>query len=252
VELVVNLEAIMRGGRAVRQLADAQGVEIFAVHPTVVALPGWREHHGGLEPTIQLAQEAGAGFAIMHTPPSVSLDQGEGLVFRQRIERWKLELAGGNVQLAVENKAIRAEIHRTYTLSPLDRLCAFAHRYDLGLVLDTTHAATADEDLLHARRMFGERLVNVHLSDLGGRLAHLPVRPVSHVLGQHRFPGDGDLPLAELLVDLSASGYTGPVTLEVNPHTVRIWWPPAVRRRLSRAVEWMRRAVGDGEEGSEE
>jgi sugar phosphate isomerase/epimerase len=240
VELVVNPEAILRRGEAVRQLAQAEGVEILTVHPTVMPLPGWRERHGGMAPTIQLAREAGAGLVVMHTPHAESLDEGEGLAFRQRIEAWQGQLAGGGLRLAVENKAVRTERERHYALTPLARLRAFADRYDLGLVLDTTHAASAGEDLLHARQVFDRRLVNVHLSDMGGRvpLARLPGARV--LLGQHRFPGDGDLALSALLADLNHTEYAGPVTLEVNPWVARAWWPPAVRRRLAQAIEWMR------------
>lgn len=246
VELVVNPESIMRGGRAVRRLADAEGVEIFSVHPTVVPLPGLRERRGGLGPTIRLAQDVGAGLVVMHTPRSETLDEGEGLVYRQRIEMWQNRLADSGLQLAIENKAVRTEHHRQYALTSLTRLRAFADRYDLGLVLDTTHAGTADEDLLHARQVFDSRLVNVHLSDMGGRVPLEGLPGAQMLLGQHRFPGDGDLALSDLLVDLSRTGYAGPVTLEVNPWVAHAWWPPAVRRRLAQATEWTKRQLAFG------
>ncbi len=243
-ELVVNPEAIVRGGRAVWQTAEAEGLEIFSVHPTVVPLPGWWERHGGLDRTVRLAQESRAGLVVMHTPRSTSLDEGQGLALRRKVEAWQTRLAGSGLRLAIENKAIRAEAHRHHALSSLDQLRAFADRYDLGLVLDTTHAGTNGDDLLCARQTFDGRLVNVHLSDMGGWLPSLPVARMWRSLGQHRFPTAGDLPLAELLSALAADQYPGPVTLEVNPVAMRTWWPPAVRRRLARAVEWMRGTWG--------
>jgi sugar phosphate isomerase/epimerase len=245
-ELVVNPEAIARGGPSVRQIAEAEGVEIFSVHPTLIPLPGWRERGGGMGPTIRLAQEAGAGVAVMHTPCAESLDEGEGLAFRRRIESWQSRFAGEGLRLAVENKAIHSDAHRRYALSPLERLRAFADRYDLGLVLDTTHAGTAGEDLVHARQIFDGRLADVHLSDMGGWPGRLPLARARTTLGEHRFPGSGNLPLARLLADLAGGGYSGPLTLEVNPLELRIWWPPAVRRRLGRAARWMR-AVAENE-----
>jgi sugar phosphate isomerase/epimerase len=246
VELVINPEAAIRGGRAVRRLAQAEGVELFSAHPTILPLPGWRERDGGMARTIELAQDAGIGQVVMHTPRSRGLDEGEGLVLRRRIERWQRQLAGSNLRLAIENKAIRAEAHRHYALTPLDRLRAFADRYDLGLVLDTTHAGTAGEDLVQARRLFGNRLVNVHLSDLGGRLPLAKLPLVHRFFGEHRFPGVGDLALSELLHDLGRRGYAGLVTLEVNPWSVRAWWPPAVRRHLARASRWMAQMANPG------
>jgi sugar phosphate isomerase/epimerase len=244
VELVVNPEAIRRGGQSVRRLAGAAGVEILSVHPTVVPLPGWRERRDGIGPTIRLAQEIGAGLVVMHTPRSESLEEGDGLVFCRRVETWQARLAGSGPRLAVENKAIRAEEERYYALTPLDRLRAFADRHDLGLVLDAAHAGTAGEDLLKARQVFDSRLCNVHLSDLGGRFPLAGFSLADRFLGEHRFPGAGELPLAELLADLKDNDYAGPVTLEVSPWAVRAWWPPAVRRRLAQALARMKMAAG--------
>jgi sugar phosphate isomerase/epimerase len=243
VELVVNPEMILRGGQAVRQLAAEEGVEILSVHPTVVPLPGWRERRGGIGPTIRFALEAGVGVVVLHTPRSESLDQGEGLAFRQQVERWQQQLAGTGLRLAIENKAVRTERDRHYALTPLNSLRAFAEDHDLGLVLDTTHAGTAGEDLLLARQVLDGRLANVHLSDMGGRLPLARVPTVWKLVGQHRFPGAGDLALAALLADLRDQGYGGPLTLEMNPFAARFWWPPAAQRRLARAAAWMRRGV---------
>jgi sugar phosphate isomerase/epimerase len=237
VELVVNPEAIARGGEAVQRLAAASGIEIFSVHPTVVPLPGWRERRGGIEPTIELARAAGARLVVTHTPRTERLDVGEGLAYRQRIAGWQRQLAGSGLRLAVENKTVHTEADRAYALTPLDRLRAFADRYDLGLVLDTTHAGTAGDDLQRARHIFDGRLANVHLSDLASQPGRGP-------LNQHRFPGSGDLALAEFLADLGSSSYGGPVTLEVNPFALRFWWPSAVRRRLAQAVGWIEAAAG--------
>lgn len=251
VELVVNPEAIVRGGQAVRRLAEVEGVEIVSVHPTVVPLPGWWERRGGLEPTLCLALEAGAGLVVLHTPRVESLEEGEGLAFRRRIERWQTRLAGTGLRLAIENKAIRSEADRRYALSPLHRLRAFADRYELGLVLDTTHAGSAGQDLLQALQIFDGRLANVHLSDMGGRLPLANVLAVRTLLGEHRFPESGDLPLAALLGSLGRDGYAGPVTLEVNPWAAHAWWPPALRRRLNQAANWMRRMSASAEPGPE-
>jgi sugar phosphate isomerase/epimerase len=239
VELTINPEAIARGGQAIRRIAEAAGVALASVHPTLLPMRGWRERHGGAEPTIQWALEVEARVVTMHVPRSESLEEGEGRAFRERIETWQERLADSSLRLAVENKAIHREHEWRFALSPLERLRAFADQYDLGLVLDTTHAATAAESPQAARQIFDSRLVNVHLSDTGGwmPLAKLPL--ARRLLAEHRFPGNGDLPLAALMADLATTGYAGLVTLEVNPLEVRAWWPPAVQRYLARAVAWM-------------
>jgi sugar phosphate isomerase/epimerase len=243
VELVVNPEMILRGGDAVRRLAAEEGVEVLSAHPTVVPLPGWRERHGGIGPTIRFALEVGAGVVVLHTPRSESLDHGVGLAFRQQVEEWQARLPGTGLRLAIENKAVRAERDRHYALTPLPRLRTFADDHDLGLVLDTTHAATADEDLVRAWRVMDSRLVNVHLSDMGGWLPLAQVPIVHKLVGQHRFPGAGDLALLALIADLRDHGYGGPLTLEMNPFAARFWWPPAMQRRLAQAANWMRKGI---------
>lgn len=246
VELVVNPEMILRGGNAVRRLAGEAGLEILSAHPTVVPLPGWRERHGGIGPTIRFALEAGAGLVVLHTPRSESLDREGGLAFRRQVEDWQRQLPGTGLRLAIENKAVRTERDRHYALTPLARLRAFADDHDLGLVLDTTHAGTAGEDLLRALQVMDGRLANVHLSDMGGRLPLAQVPAVWKLVGQHRFPGAGDLALETLLSDLRDGGYRGPLTLEMNPFAARFWWPPAVRRRLARAAAWIRGVLEEG------
>jgi sugar phosphate isomerase/epimerase len=56
----------------------------------------------------------------------------------------------------------------------------------------------------------------------------------------HQLPGQGMLPLAELLAVLARSDYQGPITLELSP--VALGWPrPAlVRDRLAQAATWVR------------
>jgi sugar phosphate isomerase/epimerase len=243
VEIGVNPEVIARGGQAVRRLVEAEGLSLFSIHPTVVPLPGWRERRGGLDRTIRLAQDAGAQVVVAHTPWTETLDEGQGLLFRRQIEAWQPRLAGGSLCLAVENKAIHHEAQRRYALTPLDRLRAFADRYDLGLVLDVVHAGSAGEDLIHARQTFDGRLVDVHLSDLGGSRPLRSVRTLDKFLEEHRFPGAGDLPLNDFLADLQRSSYTGPVTLEVGPIDLQVWWPPAARRRLTQAMAWLTGAL---------
>ena len=247
VELVVNPEVIARGGDGVRDLAAREGVPICSVHPTVIPLPGWRERRGGMEQTIPLALKAGARTVVMHTPRAESLDRGEGLAFRRRIERWQPRLAGSGLRLAVENKTIHAPADLRYALTPVERLRAFADRHDLDLVLDTAHAGTADLDLLYVWQVFEGRLAEVHLSDQGGPLPLGNWARMHKVLDEHRFPGSGDLPLAELVAALAAAGYAGTVVLEVSPVALRFWWPPAIRRRLAQAIVWLRRAAGSQE-----
>jgi sugar phosphate isomerase/epimerase len=110
------------------------------------------------------------------------------------------------------------------------------------MVLDTSHAATTSYSLAEAYQLLADRLVNVHLSDM--RSPPWPFRtPYLHTyLKHHQIPGDGQLPLADLLGRLAADSYRGPITFEISPVALRIWWPPGVKRQLARCVAYVRGA----------
>ena len=76
----------------------------------------------------------------------------------------------------------------------------------------------------------GEYPVGVHMLWIRCNVPWVPITPARLRFG--------------LRGQMSQAGYDGIVTLEVNPVAVRIWWPPAVRRYLDRAMAWMSRAVG--------
>ena len=59
-------------------------------------------------------------------------------------------------------------------------------------------------------------------------------------LKHHQLPGEGHLPLEPFLHQLVGLGYDGPITLELSPVSLGIWWPPAVRRNLARSVAYIR------------
>jgi len=146
------------------------------------------------------------------------------------------------VRISIENRAFFRPRDQHYVLGDLRELRAFADELDLPMVLDTSHAATSSYSLAEAYDIVADRLVNVHLSDL--RPPPWPLNaPCLHTyLKHHQIPGDGQLPLADFLGRLAADGYCGPITLEISPVALRIWWPPDVKRQLARSVAYVRQS----------
>jgi sugar phosphate isomerase/epimerase len=104
---------------------------------------------------------------------------------------------------------------------------------------------------LAACDQIGERLANVHFSDLRpnpGAGAPPAARPglgrrigtawqATHTLfAHHQMPGPGGLPLDALLLHLVQTGYAGPITMEINPFALRAWQPGRVPARLETLV----------------
>jgi len=242
VELVVGPEVLWRGGSEVRRLADDYGLMIFSLHPPLFSMPGWREYGTVMPKLIALAKELGTGLIVLHPPSASDGKHPHSQAFLDAVDTGQRALAGTPIRLALENPARLARSRRL--LTDPEALRGFAQAHDLPLVLDTAHAGSLGHPLEQAYEFYDGRLVNVHLSDVVDSF------PIPDILGlhtyfrRHQVPGEGRLPLAELLHRLAADGYQGPVTLELSPIVLRIWWPPRVRRRLREVVAWLRNVVG--------
>ena len=242
VELVVSPEVELRGGRYVRRLAESYGLTIFSLHPPILPFPGWSDYRTIVPRLIDLAQEVGAGYVVLHPPNARSLADDRGRRYVAALTDGLQRTEGADVRIAIENRAFFRSQDRRYVLSDLRDLCAFADELDLPLVLDTSHAATSSYSLAEAYHILADRLVNVHLSDMRSPPWPLSISYLHTYLKHHQIPGDGQLPLDDLLGRLAADGYCGPITLEISPIALRIWWPPGVKSQLARCAAYVRRA----------
>jgi sugar phosphate isomerase/epimerase len=241
VELVVSPEVEWRGGRYVRRLAESYGLTIFSLHPPILPFPGWSDCRTVVPRLIDLALEVGAGYMVLHPPSARSLADDRGRSYVEALTEGLRRTEGTGLCIAIENRAFFRSSDRHYVLSDLRDLRAFADELDLPLVLDTSHAATTSYSLAEAYHILADRLVNVHLSDMRSPPWPLSTPCLHTYFKHHQIPGDGQLPLADLLSRLAADGYSGPITQEISPVALRIWWPPGVKRQLARCVAYVRR-----------
>ena len=240
VELVVGPEVELRGGRYVRGLAESYGLTIFSLHPPILPFPGWSDYRTVVPRLIDLALEVGARYVVLHPPNAPSLADGRGRRYVEALREGLQRTEGASLRIALENRAFFRPRDRDYVLGDLRELRAFADELDLPLVLDTSHAATSSYSLAEAYHLFADRLVNIHLSDLRSPPWPLSTPSLHTFLKHHQIPGDGQLPLADFLSRLAADGYCGPITLEISPVVLRIWWPPGVKSQLARCVAYVR------------
>ena len=241
VELVVSPEVELRGGRYARRLAESYGLTIFSLHPPILPFPGWSDYRTTVPRLIDVAMEAGAGYVILHPPNAHSLADDRGRSYVEALREGLQRTEGTDVRIALENRAFFRSGDRHYALSDMRELRAFADELDLPLVLDTSHTATTSYSLAEAYHILAERLVNVHLSDMRPPPWPLNIYFLHTYLKHHQIPGNGQLPLADLLARLAADGYCGPITLEISPVALRIWWPPSVKSQLARCVAYVSR-----------
>jgi len=242
VELVVGPELLWRGGATVKRLADEYGLTIFSLHPPLFAMPGWRDYGTSVRKLMALAEGTEASLIVLHSPAVDSWEHPNSRAFLSALDMAQRALAGSFIRLALENPTPPRRGRRLLT-DPV-MLRAFVQAHDLPLVLDTAHAGSLPYPLRQIYHLCNGRLVNVHLSDVASSFSLPDILGLHAYFRCHQFPGEGRLPLKDFLRCLTADGYQGPITLELSPVALRIWWPPTVRRRLRQVVMWLHNVLG--------
>jgi sugar phosphate isomerase/epimerase len=245
-ELALSPEVFIRGNDYVRRLSREFGLPILTLHPPMIPLRRWKEHHRLLPQMIPLARYLDCQSIVIHAPKALNLTSGLGQQYSQAVEACVKELSRSSPKLSLENQAIFRASDRRYILSDPTDLRRFADRYDLLLTLDTAHAASFPYDLLEAYEVFGSRLGNIHLSDFRSGLSIPPWFNMHSYFKHHQLPDDGELPLLQLLHRLKADSYGGLITLEISPVALRAWSPRRARENLSRCLDFVRDALQSG------
>jgi sugar phosphate isomerase/epimerase len=201
VEVMVTKDPASQDPARMRALAAEHGLEIGAIHAPSLLLTRkvWgTDPVGKIYRSIEVAEEAGIPLVVMHPPYRWQLGY----------RRWLTE----RLPTLSERTGVTVALENMFPVRMGDRGVTFHANQDLdeldglpNLVLDTSHAAVAEHDLVEVRRRFGDRVRHVHLSDNAGKGwdSHLP-------------PGEGILDLDAFLDDLARDGYGGGVALEVD------------------------------------
>ena len=172
VEVMVTKDPASQDPRQMTALAKEHGLTIGALHAPSLLLTRkvWgTDPIGKIDRALEVAQDAEIPVVVTHPPYRWQW------AYRRWIEDHLPDLAQHTgVTLAIENM---------FPLRMGERGVTFHANQDLDdleglpdLVLDTSHAAVAQHDLLEVRRRFGDRMRHVHLSDNAGKGwdSHLP------------------------------------------------------------------------------
>lgn len=239
VELAIGPEALYFGATPLKRAIERYGVPVLSVHPPFARMPGWPRYVRERTPRVAgLARELGAGVSVTHTVNFYTPASHRNRFFSEAIRL--AHVAGGpEVTVTIENNQYyHARLRgRVAYLDHIANLVPYAQTRDCGLTFDTCHAAASGEDTLATYEEMRPLLRNVHLNDM---------RWVNNRPHTHLVPGDGELPMRELLQRLANSDYDGLVTIELHPRSIGWWGPGCLRRAeeaLGRGLAFMRAAV---------
>ncbi len=235
VELAIGPEALYLGVAPLRRAIEQVGLPVLSVHPPFLRLPGWPRWPSQRLPRLMtLARELGAELGITHTMNFYDPDSARNAHFSQAIHMG-LAAGGGQVALTIENSQYNRRRRMAY-LDHLRRLVNYAQTRGCGITFDTCHAGACHEDLLRDYDLVRPLLRNVHLNDLVWRNG----QPRTHTI-----PGEGALPLRELLAQMARDEYAGLVTVELHPREVGLLSRTRAEQALGRSLAFMRAAIAE-------
>jgi sugar phosphate isomerase/epimerase len=222
VEIMITNDPTTRDAAGLNELSRRYELSILSVHAPVLLLTQFvwgLDANRKLERSAQLANAIGAPTVVVHPPFRWQAR------YARSFERTIRELSTRyGVELAVENMfpwKLGPVTLRGYSPSP-DPVLADCD----ALTLDFSHASLGGRDSLEFAMTMAGRLRHVHLCDGPGSMAE------GYLFDEHRVPGHGTQPVAEVLEYLAGMGWSGSIVAEVNTHSAR-----SVRGRLEMLVE---------------
>ncbi len=222
-------------------LAAQKGLFLGSVHPATVPLPGWGTSPAAFRQLATLARSwPGCRAVVLHLPDAYHQSDRELSSFYRAVETIQEALAGSDLTIALENRNRRPGEEMGVFDDPAAwmELC---RARGCQITFDTAHASTLPFPLAEVYQTVRERLVNIHLSDvIGGAWWERFSYPRS-ILGHHRPPGWGKLPLHEFIAQLRQDRYEGLITFEISPLALRFWNRRAACSILSESLLTVRR-----------
>lgn len=235
-EVVAFPTVQVRPPEEVSEALAAHNLELLSVHPDISPCPLLRTRQRQTA-AVRLAARLGTKPLVVQHVPGPRASREDLRDFHAALD---LALAAG-LTVGLENVTLPKAGPTRYLEEYLHPLMELAAALGAAVTLDTGHAAASGLSPDLALPVVRPRLGNLHLSDIRslGLLAKFPF--VAGYLEQHERPGKGKLELGKLLAELAASGYPGPVTVEVNPLLLKPWRRASLLAELSQIAELIAR-----------
>lgn len=245
-ELLLNNALLASGPEQAARTAATHAMPIRSVHPPLRLI--------GAEHYVHEDMIAAAAFArgladcrtlVMHAIGGAGLHTERGRAFLDTVTAVGDTLTKSGVRLAIENRGTVQPKPKLDFLDRLPNLYRVCEEWDLGIVLDTAHAASYGLNIVAALDVVGASLINVHLSDRREEPPAWTASVWNSLTREHQLPGQGALPLGAFLRKLKARQYRGAVTLELSPLALASWSTARATERLRAAIAFVRAQVSD-------
>lgn len=230
-----------RGGslRDVRTMLDDHGLSV----PSVITLVQWMESEGAEHAKVldecrrRMAQAAAVGSPrIVATPPAARQPEFFHLDLDRAAERYRELLEIGAEFGVAPTMEFLGFVGSVYLLEQAWAIVELADHPDAAIVLDPFHLWRGGSGF---RRVIAIPAARVGICHFNDAPATQPPR-FSQVDADRLYPGDGDLPLVQMLRDLASNGYDGPLSLELfRPE----YWALPPEENIRRGMDKTRRVL---------
>lgn len=235
-ELKLTGGLLKRGPAPVRSLEHEYGVPVLSVHtPARLRRPSPERVAEDIVASARFASALNhSTVLVVHAPDSPGMHTPEARAWIGAIEIAR-EIAEGTLfRVAIENHGRPETFGPPSFLDHPERLRWLAAEWEIGITLDTAHAASQGWDIVAAASRLRAHLENVHLSDCGRRSYRSAL--ANSLLRDHQLPGAGMLPLDSMVQALAGSKYRGPITLDLSPVALGAFWRWPVEGLLREAI----------------
>jgi sugar phosphate isomerase/epimerase len=245
-ELLLNNALLANGPERAVRVATAQEMPIRSVHPPLRFIGAEQYAHDDLVASAEFARAIPeCRTLVMHAVGGAGLHTEQGRTFLQTVTAVTNALGKRGPRLAIEN---RGTVHPKPKLDFLDKLpnlYRVCEEWDLGIVFDTSHAASFGLNIVAALDVIGSSLVNVHLSDRREEPSAITSGWWNSLTREHQPPGCGALPLGAFLRKLRAKQYQGTITLELSPLAIASWNTHRATEIVRDAITFVREQTSD-------
>jgi sugar phosphate isomerase/epimerase len=242
VELALGVGYQLVGPRHYLRAIRAIGVPVLSVHPPFLRLRvgGWPLRvTRRMTSLTQVTHLMDAPICVSHVPVVRSLDSHRASAFARALTLG-YDAVPDNLTITLENSQYTGR--PPFLLDDMAALVDFAAAHQCGITMDTCHTGANGDDLLATYEIARPLLRNIHLSDARRSSEHGEHGEHGEQFETHLMPGEGELPLRELLARMAHDGYDGLVTLEIHPREVGYFGRERQVERLRQALDFVQSA----------
>jgi len=196
----------------IKKLSRQYKVKVVALHYMMELFGVWGDYNERINKSINLAKKLKVQFLVVHSWEYTSKDYNSWIVKNQH----NISKKAAPVKVVFENSTKSFDPEKPKKLLASSFTAEKMNNFD-NVLMDTSHVATAQLDIVEFYKSLKDKIKYIHLSD--NDFSPREDRPNS-IEDSHLAPGYGKLPLKKFLKHLRSTKYQGIISIELMPSSI--------------------------------